>query len=65
MKITIENNGEVYSTTMSGNSVSPEEAINKTLYLFQEIYTPYHVSYVLRKYLDPNLFSMPKHHFLH
>ncbi len=65
MKVTIENNGEVYSTEISGNSVNPETAINQTLLLFQQVYTPYHVSFVLRHHLDPSLLSIPRNHFFH
>ena len=60
MTITIiDDNGRTYEKVLpvrkSGNT--PEVAINAALHMFQEVYTPYHVSYVLKRHMDPELFQ--------
>lgn len=58
----IDDNGQTYSkvlpTGKTGNS--PVSAINAALHLFQDVYTPFHVSSVLARELDPELFQHNK-----
>ncbi len=65
MTITIENNGEKYVEQLNGSTIDPVVAVNTTLHLLQQIYTPYHISYVLRHRLDQSLLAVNKTHFLH
>lgn len=65
MTITIENNGEKYVERIDSSTIDPAIAVNAALHLFQQIYTPYHISFVLRHYLDQSLFVVNKTHFLH
>ena len=59
----IENNGEKFVEQLNGNSIDPAIAVNAALHLLQQVYTPFHIGYVLRHNLDQSLLSMSNSHF--